>query len=312
MKIVFMGTPDYAVATLEALINAGHDVAAVFAQPDKPVGRKQILTPPPVKICAQKHSIPVFQPHTLRDGQAAGILGNIKPDIIVVVAYGKILPEDILSAAKYGCVNGHASLLPKYRGASPIQWCIVCGETKTGVTVMQMDKGMDTGDILKTAEVRIGDNETAEELFERLSVLTAELMTETLSAIEKREIVPVKQDDSKASYAPIIRKEMALLDFSKSAREVYNAVRGYYSWPCAYFFLNGKRIKVIKAEIGSGSSLKPGSVADNKDNLEIACADGSSVKITVLQPEGSKQMTARQFLNGNRIEIGTVAGENNG
>ena len=176
MKIVFMGTPDYAVKTLEALIGAGHTVAAVFAQPDKPVCRKQILTPPPVKVCAQMHGIPVFQPRTLRDGEAEKIIRNIAPDAIAVVAYGKILPTEILTLPRYGCVNGHASLLPKYRGAAPIQWCIVNGEKETGVTAMQMDEGMDTGDILETAVTEIGAEETAGELFERLSVIGAELL----------------------------------------------------------------------------------------------------------------------------------------
>ena len=190
MKIVFMGTPDYAVKTLEALINAGHTVAAVFAQPDKPVGRKQILTPPPVKVCAKTHGIPVFQPRTLRDGEAEKIIRDIAPDVIAVVAYGKILPTEILTLPRYGCINGHASLLPKYRGAAPIQWCIVNGEKETGVTAMQMDKGMDTGDILKTAVTEIGAEETAGELFERLSVIGAKLLVKTLADLETGALPP--------------------------------------------------------------------------------------------------------------------------
>lgn len=311
MKIVFMGTPDYAVKTLEALISAGHDIAAVFAQPDKPVGRKHILTAPPVKVCAQSHNIPVFQPETLKNDEIKAKLRDIAPDAIVVVAYGKLLPEDILNIPKFGCINGHASLLPKYRGASPIQWCIVCGEEETGVTVMLMDKGMDTGDILKTARVKIGEEETAEELFERLSSVSAELMVETLSELEKGEIVPQIQDESKASYSPIIKKEMALLDFTKTAKEVHNAVRGYYSWPCAYFFLNGKRIKVISARLGDKTEKAAGTVIGNSEALEIACGGGTSIKLTVLQPEGSKQMTAKQFLCGNNIDSGTVVGDSN-
>ncbi len=311
MKIVFMGTPDYAVPTLEKLIEAKHDIAAVFCQPDKPVGRKQILTAPPVKECAQKFNIPVFQPETFKDGEAEKILKDIEPDVIVVVAYGKLLPESILTIAKHGCVNGHASLLPEYRGASPIQWCIVCGEKKTGITTMLMDKGMDTGDILEQLTVVIGEEETAEELFNRLSVLSAELMISTLEKLEKGEITPVEQDETKASYAPIIKKEMAQLDFNKTAEEIHNAIRGYYSWPCAFFFLNGKRIKVISAAQGEETEAAAGTVIGNTNELAIACGEGTSIKINILQPEGSKQMTAKQYLNGNNIEIGMAVGESN-
>lgn len=309
MKLVFMGTPDYAVNTLEALISSGHNVAAVFAQPDKPVGRKHIITPPPVKVCAENHGITVYQPNTLRDGKAEEILKEIAPDAIVVVAYGKILPKEILEIPKYGCVNGHASLLPKYRGASPIQWCIVCGETETGVTAMKMDEGMDTGDILKTVKTEIGAEETAEELFDRLSVITAELLVQTLSDLESGNITPIKQDEEKASYAPIIKKEMAQLDFKNmTATEIHNAVRGYYSWPCAYFFLESKRVKVIKAAVAENTSSKAGTVIKSDDRLVIACKDGTAVELVTVQPEGSKPMTAKQMLCGRPIAQGTVIG----
>ncbi len=308
MKIVFMGTPDYAVKTLEALIKSEHTVAAVFAQPDKPVGRKQVLTPPPVKVCAMENNIPVYQPNSVKTGEALEIINEINPDVIVVVAYGKILPKEILSAAKYGCVNGHASLLPKYRGASPIQWCIVQGETQTGVTTMLMDEGMDTGDILETVNVKIGDNETAEELFERLSVISADLMLSTISKLEKGEITPQKQEGD-ATYAPIIKKEMALLDFNKPAKELFNAVRGYYSWPCAYFLLGGKRMKVIKAAVGGKTEKVAGTVVNNNGMLSIACGDGVALDILVLQAEGSKVMEAKQYLCGKQIPLGTVVGE---
>lgn len=309
MKIVFMGTPDYAVNTLKALIKDGHQVAAVFCQPDKPVGRKQILTPPPVKVCALENNIPVFQPNTLRDGKAYEILKEINPEVIVVVAYGKILPKEILNIPKYGCVNGHASLLPKYRGASPIQWCIVCGETKTGVTVMRMDEGMDTGDILKIVQTEIGTEETAEELFERLSVITAELLVNTLSDLEKGNITPQKQDEKNATYAPIIKKEMAKLDFKKTAADIHNAVRGYYSWPCAFFMLNGKRIKVLSAKIGDKTTQNAGTVIANGEELVIACGNNTSIRLLSVQPEGSKPMTSKQMLCGNKIPLGTVVGE---
>lgn len=309
MKLVFMGTPDYAVNTLEAFISAGHNVAAVFAQPDKPVGRKHIITAPPVKVCAENHGIAVYQPNTLRDGKAEEILREIAPDAIVVVAYGKILPKEILNIPKYGCVNGHASLLPKYRGASPIQWCIVCGEKETGVTAMKMDEGMDTGDILKTVKTQIGAEETAEELFDRLSVITAELLVNTLDDLENGNITPQKQDEEKASYAPIIKKEMALLDFeNKTAEEIHNAVRGYYSWPCAYFLLEGKRVKIIKAAVSDNTGAKAGTVIKSDDSLVIACKGGTAVELVTVQPEGSKPMTAKQMLCGRPIATGTVIG----
>lgn len=309
MKIVFMGTPDYAVNTLNALIKDRHEIAAVFCQPDKPVGRKQILTPPPVKVCALEHNIPVFQPNTLRDGKAYEILKEINPEVIVVVAYGKILPKEILNIPKYGCVNGHASLLPKYRGASPIQWCIVCGETKTGVTVMRMDEGMDTGDILDSVTTEIGDEETAEELFDRLAVISADLMVDTLKKLQNGEITPTPQNHNEATYAPIIKKEMAKLDFTKTAADIHNAVRGYYSWPCAFFMLNGKRIKVLSAKIGDNTNKNAGTVIANGEELVIACGNNTSIRLLTVQPEGSKPMTSKQMLCGNKITLGTVVGE---
>ena len=302
MRIVFMGTPDYSVKTLEALIDKGHDIAAVFAQPDKPVGRKQILTPPPTKEYALQNGINVYQPKTLRDGEALKIIKELAPEVIVVVAYGKILPKEILEYPKYGCVNGHASLLPKLRGASPIQWAIVSGETETGVTAMLMDEGMDTGDILETETVKIGDNETGEELFERLSDISARLMIKTLDDLQNGAVKPKKQDESKATYAPIIKKEMALIDFNKSAKEVFNAVRGFYSWPCAYFTLDGKRVKVLSCKINDKCG-EPSTVIESDNKLIIACCD-KSVELLDVQPEGSKVMTASQMLCGRKIEVG--------
>ncbi len=308
MKIVFMGTPDYAVKTLEALLNSKHEVVAVFAQPDKPVGRKQILTAPPVKALAVKHNIPVFQPYTLKNEETTEIIKKINPDAIVVVAYGKILPKEILDIPKFGCVNGHASLLPKYRGSAPIQYAILCGETETGVTTQLMDQGIDTGDILETVKVSIAENETADELFERLSDISATLMISTLEKLEKGLIIPQKQA-GEPSYAHIIKKEMAQIDFSKTAEEVHNCVRGFYSWPCAYFFLNGKRIKVIKTLLGDTTDKKSGTVIGNNDELIIACGNNTSIRILELQPEGSKRMTAKQMLCGKPIELDTVVGE---
>ena len=305
MRIVFMGTPDYAAVTLQKLIDEKYDIAAVFALPDKPVGRKQILTPPETKVLAQKYDIPVYQPKTLRDGEAYKVLKELNPDAIVVVAYGKILPKEILDLPKYGCINGHASLLPKLRGASPIQWAIVTGEKVTGVTTMLMDEGMDTGDILETAVIDIGDEETAEELFDRLSVISADLMISTLKKAQNNELSPKKQNHADATYAPIIKKEMAHLDFNKTADEICNAVRGFYSWPCAYCFINGKRIKVIKAKKANLTAQECGVVIDSNNKLVISCK-GGSVELITVQPEGAKIMSASQMLNGHAISKGTV------
>ena len=305
MKIVFMGTPDYAAVTLQKLIDEKFEISAVFAQPDKPVGRKQILTSPPTKLLAQKHGVPVFQPKTLRDGEAYEILKQINPDVICVVAYGKILPKEILSLPKYGCINGHASLLPHLRGSAPIQWAIVNGDKQTGVTTQLMDEGIDTGDILETAVTEIGSDETAEELFDRLAVISAELMVSTLRKAESGLLEPKKQDEAKATYAPIIKKEMAHLDFTKTANEICNAVRGFYSWPCAFCFINEKRIKVIKAAVSNMVGDKCGVVICSDEKLIISCKD-TSVELITVQPEGAKAMSAAQMLNGHKISVGTV------
>ena len=306
MKIVFMGTPDYAAVTLQKLIDENYDVAAVFAQPDKAVGRKQILTAPATKVLAEKFNIPVYQPNTLRDGTAFEILKEIDPDAIVVVAYGKILPKEILDLPRLGCINGHASLLPELRGSAPIQWAVINGEKQTGVTTMLMDEGVDTGDILETAVTDIGADETAEELFERLADISANLMISTLKKAEAGLLKPVKQDEAKATYAPIIKKEMAHIDFNKTAKEICDAVRGFYSWPCAFCFINGKRLKVIKAEVSNLKSSECGVVIKWEGSLVISCKDGS-VELVTVQPEGSKVMSAKVMLNGNKIACGTVA-----
>lgn len=310
MNIVFMGTPDYAVPALRALYAAGHNICGVFAQPDKPVGRKRILTAPPVKVCAKELGITVYQPASLKTGEAYEILKELSPELIVVVAYGKILSKGILNLPKFGCLNGHASLLPKYRGASPIQWSIINGEKKTGVTAMYMDEGIDTGDIIEAVETDIGENETAEELFDRLSILNAELLVSTVQKIADGTAQRTKQPKTGESYAPIIKKEMAQLDFNKNANKLFNEVRGYYSWPCAFLFLNGKRIKVVKAAVGKNTSALAGTVIGNTDSLVIACGEGTSLKILEVIPEGGKQMSAENMLRGNRVEIGM--GVNNG
>ncbi len=301
-----MGTPDIAAASLKALIQAGHDIVGVFTQPDKPVGRKQILTAPPVKVCALENNIPVYQPTTVRDGAALEILKELAPEIIVVVAYGKILPKEILTFPKFGCVNAHASLLPKYRGASPIQWCIVCGEKVTGVTTMLMDEGMDTGDMLETVCVNIGDNETSEELFDRLTIVAAKLVCSTVEKLSKGEITPIKQNEAEATYAPIIKKEMAQIDFNKTANEIHNLVRGLYGWPTAYFMLEGKRVKVFITEVLNTTDKAPATVIKSDNELVVACGNNTAIKFVELQPEGSKRMEAKQWLLGKKIEVGSI------
>ena len=305
MKVLFMGTPEFAVPTLEAIVAAGHSVVGVYTQPDKAVGRKQILTPPPVKVCAEKYGFPVFQPVTLRDGSAEENIRALSPDIIVVVAYGKILPEALLNLPKYGCVNGHASLLPRHRGASPIQRSIVSGDKVTGVTTMYMAKGIDTGDMLLRAETEIGEDETAGELHDRLSVIGAELMVKTLKGLEEGTITPEPQDETKATHAPIIDKEMGYLKFDIPATDICNLIKGFNPWPAAYFTVDGKRIKVFASKVCGKTDKDPGTVIRSDGELVIACADGTSLSLTEIQPEGKKRMTAKDYLTGHALKVGS-------
>ncbi len=306
MKIVFMVTPEFAVPTLETLVRLEHNVVGVYTQPDKAVGRKQIMTPPPVKVCAEKFGIPVFQPASLKGQEEEQNIRNLSPDIIVTVAYGKILPESILCIPKYGSVNGHASLLPRHRGASPIQWSIVSGDKVTGITTMYMEKGLDTGDMLLKAQTEIGKDETAGELHDRLSIMCASLMGKTLEKLEKGEIVPEKQDDSLSTYAPIITREMGKLDFNKPAEEIVNLIRGFNPWPAAYFMLNSKRVKVFSAKVSSKTDKAPATVIKSDGELVIACADNTSISLVEIQPEGSKRMSAKDYLVGHKIPVGSV------
>ena len=233
MRTVFMGTPDFAVPCLQRLFDCGCEVCGVFTQPDKPKGRHGVLTAPPVKELALKMGVPVFQPTKMRDGTALEMLKSVQPELVIVVAYGKILPKEILDYPKYGCINIHASLLPKLRGAAPIQWSVINGCKVTGVTSMQMDEGLDTGDMLISREIEIGENETAGELHDRLSALGADVLEETLEALKKGELKPVKQNDAEFTYAPMLSKELSPVDWSLSAREVHNKIRGLSPWPSA-------------------------------------------------------------------------------
>ena len=306
MKIIYMGTPDFAVPALKALASSEHEVCAVFTQPDKPRGRKMILTPPDVKVCAQSLNIPVYQPESMKNGDALEIINQYNPDVIVVAAYGKILPIAVLDAPKFGCVNIHGSLLPKYRGAAPIQQSVLNGDRVTGITTMLMDVGLDTGDILLTEETEIGENETSGELFDRLAVLGGELILKTLAALEKGEITPKKQDESLATHTSKIDKSLCPIDFSKSASEVHNKVRGLNPWPVATTKICGKNIKVYSTKLCQKSG-KCGEVLSTKP-LIVACGE-KSVEILELQPEGKKRMTADAFLAGHKLEIGDIIGQ---
>ena len=307
MRIVFMGTPDFAVPSLQALIDAGHDVCAVYTQPDKPQGRKQILTAPPVKTLALEHDIPVFQPNTLKNEDEQARLRELAPEVIIVVAYGKLLPKAVLDIPPHGCINVHGSLLPRWRGAAPIQWAVIAGDEMAGVTTMQMAEGLDTGDMLLTYETKVGEKETAGELFDRLAQSGAELLTQTLVKLD--EITPRPQDDAQSCYAHMLYKQMAVIDWSKSAHEIDCLIRGLNPWPIALTSLAGERLKVFAAEKAAGNG-EPGTVleADPKKGLTVACGEGA-LKLIEIQLVGGKRMKATDFLRGHVIEVGTKLGD---
>ncbi len=301
MNIVFMGTPDFAVPTLEKLAQSRHNILAVITQPDKPVGRKQILTPPDVKVCAEKFGLTVLQPETLKDENSYKEIKELAPDVIVVVAYGKILPKNILDIPEYGCVNVHGSLLPKYRGAAPIQQAVLNGDKVTGVTTMYMAEGLDTGDILMRAETEIGENETSAELFDRLALLGADLLLETLEKLENGSITPVKQDEEEATYTVKITKEMCPIDWTKSAEVIHNQVRGLQTWPVASAKLNGKDVKIHSTRLCEKNG-KAGEIIDI-DPLTVACGEDSLI-IKELQLSGKKRMDSKSFMLGHPLGIG--------
>ena len=307
MRIVFMGTPDFAVPSLQALIDAGHEVCAVYTQPDKPQGRKQILTAPPVKTLALEHDIPVFQPNTLKNEDEQARLRELAPEVIIVVAYGKLLPKAVLDIPPHGCINVHGSLLPRWRGAAPIQWAVIAGDEMAGVTTMQMAEGLDTGDMLLTYETKVGEKETAGELFDRLAQSGAELLTQTLVKLD--EITPRPQDDAQSCYAHMLDKQMAVIDWSKSAHEIDCLIRGLNPWPIALTTLSGERLKVFAAEKAAGRG-EPGTVleADPKKGLTVACGEGA-LKLIEIQLVGGKRMKATDFLRGHVIEVGTKLGD---
>ncbi|MEE1011395.1 MAG: methionyl-tRNA formyltransferase [Acutalibacteraceae bacterium] len=304
MKVVFMGTPEFAVPCLQKLIDCGHEVTGVFTQPDKPQGRKMILTPPPVKELAVANGIKVYQPVKMKDGTALEMLREADPELCIVVAYGKILPKEILEYPKYGCINIHASLLPKLRGAAPIQWSVINGFDKTGVTSMQMDEGLDTGDMLIKGELEIGENETAGELHDRLSQLGAEVLEKTIIALEKGELKPEKQNHEEFTYASMLSKELSPIDWTMTAQQVHNKIRGLSPWPSANAKLNGKTVKIHRSVVSDSKGKFAGEVVEAGKKLVVACGDMNCIEILNLQAEGKKAMSAADFLRGNPLNVG--------
>lgn len=309
MKVVFLGTPDFAVPSLEALLKSNHQVLAVVCQPDRRVGREQKLTFPPVKEIALKHGVKVLQYEKIRL-EGVDDLKSLAPDIMVSCAFGQILSQDIIDIAPHGIINVHGSLLPKYRGAAPIQQSVIDGETETGVTIMQTEKGIDTGDILSVSKTPIGERETAGELFDRLSFIGANLLIETLDKIENGEIVPVKQDDSKATHVSMIKKEDGLIDWNDSARNIFNKIRGMNPWPVAFTKFNGKTLKIYASTIvdfDNSENYANGSVvlADVNNGFIVSTGNGY-LRLDEIQLEGSKRLTAHDFLLGRKIAVGTI------
>ncbi|WP_026515479.1 methionyl-tRNA formyltransferase [Butyrivibrio sp. LB2008] len=321
MKIIFMGTPDFAASALEKIVEAGHEITLVVTQPDKPKGRSGELQVSDVKACALKHGFPVFQPERIKLPENVAYLKNYEADIYVVAAFGQILSQEILDIPKFGCVNIHASLLPKYRGAAPIQQAIIDGEKTTGVTIMQMAAGMDTGDIIFQREIPIDDNETGGGLFDKLSELGAELIVETLPKIERGELTPIPQDEKLATKCGKLSKNMGKIDFNKNAVDIRNLVRGLNPWPSAFTRHEGKMLKIwvadalddkqVKEISGNAEVLKnavPGTVSFvTKEAIGVATGKGTLV-LKEVQLEGKKRMLVKDFLLGNKIEIGTKLG----
>lgn len=311
MRVLFMGTPEFARVALESLIKAKFEVVGVITQPDKPVGRKLILTPPPVKECAIQHDIKVYQPQTLRGEEFAGLLAEIAPDIIVVAAYGKILPKNVIDFPKYGCINIHASLLPKYRGTSPINAAIMDGEKITGITIMHMDEGIDTGDMILKGELDIGYDETFGELHDRMAVLGGELIVEALEQIKAGTAKREKQPEDGASYVGKIDNETCEIDWNLSALQIYNKIRGLSPISTAFTWLNGKKLKIYKSGLADNNiagKYKNGEVITASKVIEVQTGD-KIIELLELQLEGGKKMSAGDFINGRKIEKGAVLGE---
>ncbi|WP_316568467.1 methionyl-tRNA formyltransferase [Neobacillus sp. YIM B06451] len=299
-KIVFMGTPDFSVPVLRRLIEDGHEVIAVVTQPDRPVGRKRVLTPPPVKVEAEKHGIPVLQPEKIRLKEEYGKIIGLNPDLIVTAAFGQILPKELLEAPKYGCINVHASLLPELRGGAPIHYAIIQGKEKTGITIMYMVEKLDAGDILTQVEVPITETDTVGTLHDKLSKAGAELLSDTMPKLLSGQLEPIKQNEDKATFAYNIKREEERIDWTKTGEDIYNQIRGMNPWPVAYTTLDGTVVKLLAAEKVTGKGkTEPGRIVGlEEDGITVGTGNGTGVKITMLQPSGKKPMDASQFLRG--------------
>jgi methionyl-tRNA formyltransferase len=315
-KIVFMGTPDFSVPVLQQLINEGYEVIAVVTQPDRPVGRKKVLTPPPVKVEAVKQGIPVFQPEKIRQKDELEKILSLKPDLVVTAAFGQILPKELLEAPKFGCINVHASLLPELRGGAPIHYAIINGHEKTGITIMYMAEKLDAGDILTQVEVRIEENDNVGTLHDKLSLAGAKLLSETVPKLLNGELTPKKQNDDEATFAWNIKREQEKIDWSKTGLEIYNHVRGMNPWPVAYSTFNGSVLKIWNAEkLKVSVDAEPGTILSiEEDGFVVASGDQVGIKVTELQPAGKKRMDAGQYLRGagSQIEAGMKLGESHG
>ncbi len=301
MRIVYLGTPEFAVPSLERSAEAGHDIVAVITQPDRPKGRGREVSEPPVKQAAKRLGLPVYQPDKIRTPEFHAFLKGFGAGAMVVVGYGKIIPQSIIDIAPHGIINVHASLLPKYRGAAPIQWAIANGETRTGVTTMRIDAGLDTGDILLQSETDIGPAETAPELSPRLARMGADLLVETLLRIEDGTIVPRPQSDSEASFAPVLKKEDGRIDWARPAREIYNRLRGFLPWPGCYSRFRGRQLQVWRALVGGDAEGAPGSLHPSRGRLFVTCGANTALELLEIQLEGKKRMAAADFLNGYQI-----------
>ncbi|MFB3776525.1 MAG: methionyl-tRNA formyltransferase [Bryobacteraceae bacterium] len=309
VRLVFLGTPSFAVPTLERILKTGHDVVAVYTQPDRPQGRRQELIPSPVKQAALGRGLEVRQPDRIRRPEVVAQLGELRPEAMVVVGYGQIIPQSIIDIPPLGIINVHASLLPKYRGAAPIQWAIARGESVTGVTTMRIDAGMDTGDILLARETPIGPEETAIELAQRLAVMGADLLVETLEGLAAGTILPRKQDDSLATLAPILRKEDGRVDWSLPARQIYNRVRGLVPWPGVYTSFRGRTLQIWRAQVAEAHAGRPGTLSASDRRLLVHCGEGTALELLEVQLEGRRRMAADAFRNGHHAQPGEELGK---
>ncbi len=303
MKILYMGTPDFAVKPLKALIDAGHEIVGVFTQPDRPKGRGMKMTFSPVKECALEHSIEVYQPETMKNGAVEGLLNELNPDLIAVVAYGKLLPGYVLRFPKYGCINVHGSLLPKYRGAGPIQWAVINGEEVTGVTTMYMGRELDAGNMLLKSELRIGEHDTAETVYETLSNMGASLLVETVDALYNGTVTPIPQDSTLATYAPMLTKEDGRIDWRKSAKQIYDLARGTYPWPGAFATIGEDIYKLFDISMTDETSASDAGTVLKSDKLGfyVVCGDGKVLLIKELQAPGKRRMAAADFFRGHEL-----------